>query len=73
MVWTADVDVGERVGAVQELVGRAQWRHRLPDEHRFLGVRVHGFATAEDGGYEVDAARGRADHVKGFGEEKGRR
>tara|TARA_R110002060_G_scaffold56065_5_gene66444 strand:- start:299 stop:487 length:189 start_codon:yes stop_codon:yes gene_type:complete len=56
-----NVNIREAVGAVEEFSGEAEIRDGLPDEEGFLDVFVEGFAGAEDGGYEVDAAGWRAD------------
>jgi len=61
VVGTADVDVGQGVGAVEELAGDAEIRDRLPYEERLRGVGIEGFAPSQDGCHELDAARGTAD------------
>jgi hypothetical protein len=56
MVWGANVDIGECVGAIQKFPRCAEIWHWLPDENRFGAAWAEGFPTAENGGYEVDAA-----------------
>lgn len=71
MVGAADVDVGQSVGAVEQLVWGAAVRYGFPDEQWLLGAGVEGLAAAEDRGDEADAALGVADHVEALGEEEG--
>jgi hypothetical protein len=56
MIGRADVDVRQCVGAIQKLRRCAEIWHWFPDEERFGTSWVEGFPTAENGGYEVDAA-----------------
>ena len=70
VVGAADVDVGEGVGEVEQLVGDAQVRHGFPYEEGFLCARVDGLAFAEDGCDEADAAFWVAEQVEAFGEEE---
>lgn len=77
MVGAADVDEGEGVGAVEELVWSAEIGHGLPDEDgpgvgAEVGVAGIGFVftLGDDGGDEFPAAGGRADEVDCAGSEE---
>ena len=50
MVGTADVDIGEGVGEVKELVRDAQVGDGFKYEERLFCVWLDGLALAEDGG-----------------------
>ena len=77
MVRTADVDEGQGVGAVEELVGHAAVGHGLPHEQRSgvgaVGGGGLGLAAGQDVGDEVPTAGRRADEVEDAGLEQGTR
>lgn len=56
MVGTADVDVGEGVGEVEEFVRDAQIGNGFPYEKWLFYPWVDGFAFTEDGSYQLDTA-----------------
>jgi len=56
VIWRANVNIWEGVGAVEEFRGGAEVRNRLPDEERFGTSWIQDLSPTENGGYEVDAA-----------------
>lgn len=70
MIWRANVNVWECVGAVEEFGWGTQIRDGFPDEKRFWCRRVEGFTAGENRADEIYATGWRAEKVEGFGEEE---
>jgi hypothetical protein len=61
VVGGADVDVWERVGAVQKFSGSAKVWDGLPDEEWFWTAGAEGLPPSKNRGYEIDASGWGAD------------
>lgn len=72
MVRAADVDIGKRIGEVEQLVRDAQIRDGFPYEQRFLGMRIDLLTPSENRRHEVGATFRVADQVEALGEEQSR-